>query len=76
MIDGVFHSRHPQEVLAASLDALGRGCGGRGDADDSQGSLHHRCHRCLLRDHAAVVHPPQRHPQQGPKTRVKYKLSQ
>ena len=62
--------------MALPLAALGRGCGGRGHADDRPGSLQYRCDRGLLRDHETVVHPAQRDPQQGAATRVKYKLSQ
>ena len=62
--------------MAGPLAALGRGSGGRGHADVRPGSLQHRRDRGLLRDHATVVHPAQRDPQQGAATRVKYKLSQ
>ena len=71
-----FYSRHPQEAVAGPLAGSGRGCGGRGHADVRPGSLQHRRDRGLLRDHATVVHPAQRDPQQGAATRVKYKLSQ
>ena len=62
--------------MAAALAAMGCGSGGRGHAVDGPGSLQYRRHRGLLRDHETVGHPPQRDPQQGAATKVKYKLSQ
>ena len=62
--------------MAAPLAAMGRGSWRCGHADDGPGSLQYRRHRGLLRDHETVGHPPQRDPQQGAATRVKYKLSQ